>query len=154
RYGAVDRDPRPAPCRPRRIADPRRPPCPIPTDPPRPGTVLALQLRVMPVIVSVASGKGGVGKSAAVCNLGVVLARLGRAVVLADLDVGGANLHVLLGSFAPERTLSDFLTRRVPRLADVVQPVEFCRNLRLLPGAAESLESANPHHASRSRLLR
>jgi flagellar biosynthesis protein FlhG len=108
----------------------------------------------MPVLVSVASGKGGVGKSVAVCNLGIVLARLGRRVILADLDVGGANLHVLLGAFAPARTLSDFLTRRVERLADVLEPVAFCRNLSLLPGAAESLETANPRHASRGRLLR
>ena len=108
----------------------------------------------MPVLVSIASGKGGVGKSAAVCNLGIVLARLGRRVILADLDVGGANLHVLLGMFSPERSLSDFLTRRVGRLADALQPVGFCRNLRLLPGAAESLDTANPHHASRGRVLR
>jgi flagellar biosynthesis protein FlhG len=106
------------------------------------------------VLVSIASGKGGVGKSAAVCNLGVVLARLGRRVILADLDVGGANLHVLLGMFTPERSLSDFLTRRVDRLADVLAPVSFCRNLRLLPGAAESLDTANPHHATRGRVLR
>ncbi len=108
----------------------------------------------MPVLVSVASGKGGVGKSAAVCNLGIVLARLGRRVILADLDVGGANLHVMLGVLAPERSLSDFLTRRVGGLADVLQPVSSCRNLRLLPGTAESLETTNPHHASRGRLLR
>jgi flagellar biosynthesis protein FlhG len=108
----------------------------------------------MAVLVSVASGKGGVGKSVAVCNLGIVLARLGRRVILADLDVGGANLHVMLGEFTPERSLSDFLTRRVERLTDVLQPVGLCRNLRLLPGSAESLKTSNPHHASRSRVLR
>jgi flagellar biosynthesis protein FlhG len=119
-----------------------------------PARALLSHVCVMPVLVSIASGKGGVGKSAAVCNLGLLLARLGRRVVLADLDVGGANLHVMLGTIAPERTLSDFLTRRVGRLADALQPVPYCRNLRLLAGAAESLETVNPHHASRSRLLR
>lgn len=48
-------------------------------------------------IVPVASGKGGVGKSLVSANLGVALARRGKTVVLADLDLGGSNLHTFLG---------------------------------------------------------
>ncbi len=48
-------------------------------------------------MLPVASGKGGVGKSVLSANLGVALAELGKTVVLADLDLGGANLHTLLG---------------------------------------------------------
>ncbi len=48
-------------------------------------------------MLPVASGKGGVGKSVFSANLGVALAELGKTVVLVDLDLGGSNLHTLLG---------------------------------------------------------
>lgn len=108
----------------------------------------------MATLVSIASGKGGVGKSVAAANLAIAVARAGRRVVLADLDVGGANLHVMLGRCTPSHTVADFLQRRVPRLSDVLQPVEFCPGLQLLPGAADTLDGANPHHASKHRLVR
>lgn len=108
----------------------------------------------MPDVISVASGKGGVGKTAVVASLAVVLARLGKRVVAADLDVGGANLHVMLGCPRPSRTVGDWIARRVPALTDVLEPVAFCRNLQLLPGMGASLATANPHAASRRRLIR
>ncbi len=49
------------------------------------------------MIIPVASGKGGVGKSLVAANLGVSLARLGRTVILVDLDFGCADLHSFLG---------------------------------------------------------
>lgn len=51
----------------------------------------------MGIMLPVASGKGGVGKSVLTANLGIALAELGKTVVLADLDLGGANLHTILG---------------------------------------------------------
>ncbi len=51
----------------------------------------------MGIILPVASGKGGVGKSVFAVNLAVALAELGKTTVLIDLDLGGANLHTLLG---------------------------------------------------------
>ncbi len=48
----------------------------------------------MPTIISVASGKGGVGKSMVVSNLGLLLARQGQRVILVDMDIGGANIHI------------------------------------------------------------
>ncbi|MCK7483987.1 MAG: P-loop NTPase [Candidatus Moduliflexus flocculans] len=51
----------------------------------------------MVTLIPIASGKGGVGKTVLAANLGVCLAALGRTVVLADLDLGGANLHTCLG---------------------------------------------------------
>lgn len=47
--------------------------------------------------VLVTGGKGGVGKTTVAANLGVELARNGRRVLLVDLDLGLANLNVLLG---------------------------------------------------------
>ena len=48
-------------------------------------------------ILTVASGKGGVGKTTLSANLGVALASMGKRVVLIDADLGLANLDVVLG---------------------------------------------------------
>lgn len=46
---------------------------------------------------AVASGKGGAGKTNVAVNLGLALVRLGRRVILVDVDIGLANADVLLG---------------------------------------------------------
>lgn len=46
--------------------------------------------------VLMTGGKGGVGKTTLSAHLGVELARRGRRTLLVDLDLGLANLHVLL----------------------------------------------------------
>jgi septum site-determining protein MinD len=48
-------------------------------------------------VVTVTSGKGGVGKTTTTANLGVALARLGKRVVLIDADIGLRNLDIVLG---------------------------------------------------------
>jgi flagellar biosynthesis protein FlhG len=48
-------------------------------------------------IIAIASGKGGVGKTACAANLGLALADEGRATILVDLDLGASNLHTVLG---------------------------------------------------------
>lgn len=48
-------------------------------------------------VVVLAGGKGGVGRSLLAANLALFLSRLGRHVVLADLDPAGASLHTFLG---------------------------------------------------------
>ncbi|MFB6353612.1 MAG: MinD/ParA family protein [Halobacteriales archaeon] len=59
-------------------------------------------------VIAVASGKGGVGKTTTVVNLGVVLRRADHTVALVDGDLGMANLGRLLGIDA-STTLHDVL---------------------------------------------
>jgi septum site-determining protein MinD len=50
-----------------------------------------------PKIVTITSGKGGVGKTTSTANISVALAQLGQKVVCIDSDIGLRNLDVVLG---------------------------------------------------------
>ena len=51
----------------------------------------------MAVILSTASGKGGVGKTLITASLGITLSRLGKKVLLIDGDMGLRNMDLILG---------------------------------------------------------
>jgi septum site-determining protein MinD len=48
-------------------------------------------------VITITSGKGGVGKTTATANIGAALAKLGKRVVCLDADIGLRNLDVVLG---------------------------------------------------------
>ena len=48
-------------------------------------------------VITITSGKGGVGKTTTTANIGVALALLGKRVVCLDADIGLRNLDVVLG---------------------------------------------------------
>jgi len=60
-------------------------------------------------IIAVASGKGGVGKTTMVANLGIALANLGKKVIMVDADLDMANLELVLGMEGRPITLQDVL---------------------------------------------
>ena len=108
----------------------------------------------MAEIISIASGKGGVGKSVVSSNLALLLSKRGKRVIITDLDTGGANQHVLFGMFHPTATLTDFLSNRLKSLEAVAQPVNGYHNLRLIPGTGDTLRTANLQYAKKKRLIR
>ncbi|HEY4706962.1 MAG TPA: MinD/ParA family protein [Thermodesulfobacteriota bacterium] len=59
-------------------------------------------------VISVSSGKGGVGKTNSVANLAIAFSRLGKRVLLLDADLGLGNLDVLLG-LAPRFNIGHLL---------------------------------------------
>jgi len=94
-------------------------------------------------IIPVASGKGGVGKSLVAANLGVALAQAGQRVVVADLDLGASNLHLVLGHTAPQLGIGSFLNNNVKyKLTDVIVETDI-RGLRFIPGDTEIPGTAN-----------
>ncbi len=60
-------------------------------------------------VIAITSGKGGVGKTNIVANLGFALSRLGKKVLMLDADLGLGNLDVLLG-LAPKYNLSHVIS--------------------------------------------
>jgi len=56
-------------------------------------------------VIAITSGKGGVGKTNIVANLGFALSKLRKRVLVLDADLGLANLDVLLG-LAPKYNFS------------------------------------------------
>ena len=63
-----------------------------------------------PRVIAVTSGKGGVGKSNIVVNLGIVLTRLGQKVLIVDADLGLSNIDILLG-LTPRFNINDVFSR-------------------------------------------
>ncbi|HHV98986.1 MAG TPA: MinD/ParA family protein [Clostridiaceae bacterium] len=59
-------------------------------------------------VITVTSGKGGVGKTNITVNLAVALSKMGLKVIVIDADFGLANIDVLLG-IIPEFTLLDVI---------------------------------------------
>ncbi|MCK4451849.1 MAG: AAA family ATPase, partial [Anaerolineae bacterium] len=47
-------------------------------------------------VITITSGKGGVGKTTATANLGVALGLSGQRVVVIDADIGLRNLDVVM----------------------------------------------------------
>ena len=85
-------------------------------------------------------------------GLGISLARMGKKVILIDGDLGGANLHTLMGVRYPHVTLEHFLMKKVDRLEDTIIPTEV-EGIGLICGADDILGSANPTYSQKIRLL-
>ncbi len=105
-----------------------------------------------PKLWAVGGGKGGVGKSVVCILLAFWLARKGKQTILVDTDLGGANLHTLLGIKSPSRTLNDFISKKYDSLEEICIESEI-ENLRLICGASEVLSLANPQFAQKVKII-
>lgn len=59
-------------------------------------------------VITITSGKGGVGKSSVAVNLAIQLRKLGKKVIIFDADLGLANVEVMFGAI-PKYNLSDLI---------------------------------------------
>lgn len=82
-------------------------------------------------IITVTSGKGGVGKSNFVVNLGITLQKKGKRVLIFDADIGMGNDDVLMGIY-PRYNIFDLIKGR--SLEDIL--VEGPEGVMLLPGGS------------------
>ncbi len=106
----------------------------------------------VPVVLPLGGGKGGIGKSALAANLGLALARLEHTVTLVDADLGGSDLHIMLGLDNDRPGLGELLTSRDLSLEQVRHPVLEPR-LFFVPGDAMVVATANPGYQKKRKLL-
>jgi len=106
-------------------------------------------MRILPI----ASGKGGVGKSLVAANLSVALAQTGKRVVLADLDLGASNLHLIIGHRSPRLGIGTFLSDPRTDFGHVIAETDI-PNLRFIPGDAEIPGSANLKPSQKNALAK
>jgi len=71
-------------------------------------------------VITVTSGKGGVGKSNVSVNLAIQLGKMKKRVVILDADFGLANVEVMLG-IRPKYNLADMMFRG-RNLKDIITP--------------------------------
>lgn len=100
-------------------------------------------------VIAVTSGKGGVGKTSLVVNLGITLAGMGQRVVIFDADLGLANAEVLM-AINPPSTLFDCLYGD-KSIEDIIIPGP-C-GLKLISGGSGFLELANLDSVRRQKLI-
>jgi flagellar biosynthesis protein FlhG len=105
-----------------------------------------------PEIWAVGGGKGGVGKSMVSVLLALDIAQRGKKTVLIDVDLGGANLHTIMGIKTPARTLNDLVMRKYESMDQICIGTGI-QNLELVCGASEILSLANPQYAQKNKIV-
>ena len=99
--------------------------------------------------LSVTSGKGGVGKTALICNMALALAAKGRKVLILDGDLGLSNVDILFANKA-ERTLLDVLQGQCG-IEEAVKNLD--PNIDLLSGGSGLMEMQRLNSFQRRQLI-
>lgn len=99
--------------------------------------------------IAVASGKGGVGKTNFATNLGILLARAGKRVIVMDADLGLANVNVLLGVI-PTFNLYHVIKGQ-KKLTDII--IDTPQGIRIIAGASGFSKLANLTEEERHRFV-
>ncbi|MHB8842323.1 MAG: MinD/ParA family protein [Candidatus Aquicultor sp.] len=100
-------------------------------------------------VIAISSGKGGVGKSNLVANLGIALAMRGKKVMLLDADLGLANIDVLFG-INPKYNLKN-LVDGDKTMQEIL--VTGPHSIKIVPGGSGIPELANLSDAQQEKLL-
>lgn len=90
-------------------------------------------------VISITSGKGGVGKTTVSVNLAISMARAGNRVLLFDGDLGLANVNVLLG-IIPEHNIYEVMKGKRD-IEEVIIPTNY--GIDIIAGANGISQLAN-----------
>jgi flagellar biosynthesis protein FlhG len=84
-------------------------------------------------IITVTSGKGGVGKTNISVNMALAYARIGKKVIVMDADLGLANVHLLLDRTPPKFNLSHVI-RKQKTMKEILLETQY--GISIVPGAS------------------
>lgn len=100
-------------------------------------------------VITFSSGKGGVGKSNIISNTAIALAGKGFKVAILDMDLGLANLDILLG-MSPRFNLTHVMSGQ-KKMTDIIIPGP--NNIMFIPGASGVSRLANLNREERDFLI-
>jgi len=101
-------------------------------------------------VITISSGKGGVGKTNFAVNLGIAFSKLGKKVIVMDADLGLANVNVCLG-IIPKFNLFH-LIKKQKMMKDIIIDTKF--GIQIVAGASGFSKIANLSDDERRNLIR
>ncbi len=104
----------------------------------------------MAKVLTIASGKGGVGKTSISLNLALALARAGYRVCLFDADLGLANVNILTGLY-PDHGLAEVIEGE-KTMADIM--IRGFSGIDIIPGSSGVEKLADLTGPEANRLIR
>jgi flagellar biosynthesis protein FlhG len=100
-------------------------------------------------VIAITSGKGGVGKTNIVANMGYSLCKAGKRVLIFDADLGLGNLDVLLG-LTPRYNLSHVIEGK-RKLSEII--VSGPGRLKILPASSGIHELTKLTHSQKVKIF-
>ncbi len=101
-------------------------------------------------IITVSSGKGGVGKTNFAVNMGIAFAQLGKKVIVMDADLGLANVNVCLG-IIPKFNLFQ-LIKKQKTMKEIILDTNY--GIQIVAGASGFSKIANLSEEERSSFIK
>ena len=99
-----------------------------------------------PRIMTISSGKGGVGKTNIAINLAIAFAEVGKKVVVMDADLGLANVNVILG-IIPKYNLYHVIKKQ-KKLREIIVDTQY--GIQIIAGASGFSQLANLNEEERA----
>ncbi len=100
-------------------------------------------------IITITSGKGGVGKTNVATNMAISYAQMGKKVILIDADLGLANVNVMM-NIIPQYNLYHVM-RKQKKMSEIILDTEY--GIKLVAGASGFSKIANMTEDERNSFI-
>ncbi len=100
-------------------------------------------------IITITSGKGGVGKTNVATNMGIAYAQMGKKVIVIDADLGLANVNVMM-NLIPQYNLYHVI-RKQKKMSEIILDTDY--GIKLVAGASGFSKIANMTEEERNSFI-